>query len=131
MKRIFILVLLFVSYSAFCQYLYINNSFSEPLYVCVGYQTKINGWEGWVSHGWSRIIPGEKRAIVSLSNISHERVYVYAQTSREVVNKYQLRGSSVPMIVDLNHGFSIQNCFSDYVLVVQNGVGRRREERIP
>ena len=117
MKKIILLLLLFFSYNAYSQYLYINNSFSEPLYVCVSFQTKIDGWQGWVSQGWTRIIPGERKAIVALSNIFYEKVYVYAQTSREVVNKYQLRGSSVPMIVDLNHCFYIQNCFSDYVLV--------------
>lgn len=118
MKKLFFVILLSLSYSAIGQYLWIQNFFDEPMYVCVSYQTTTNGWTGWISQGWWKLIPGERKAVIPLSSISCNLIYVYSRTGRNSNNPIELVGKNhdFTMIIDLNNGFKIQNCFSEYVI---------------
>ena len=118
MRKIVLLGLLLISYNSFSQSIWIENLFDEPLYVCIGYHTSKDGWNGYVSQGWWRVIPGEKKAIVPISNINFYIVYVYACTKKQSDPSYQLisRDDEEFMYVNKDGSFVIKNCFSDYVV---------------
>ena len=118
MKHIFFVLLLLLSYSSIGQYLWVQNCFDEPMYVCVSYQTTTNGWTGWISQGWWKVIPGERKAVVPLSDISCNLIYVYSHNGSNCNIPIELVGKNhdMTMIIDSNNGFKIQNCFSEYVI---------------
>lgn len=118
-KIVFLGLLLLLSYNIFCQSIWIENRFNEPLYVCIGYHTNKDGWTGYVSEGWWRVIPGEKKAIVPISKIDVDIIYLYACTNTKEPSDpwYRLtdREYGENIYVNMDGPFVIKNCRSDYV----------------
>lgn len=118
MKKIVILgLLVLLSYNIFSQSIWIENRFNEPLYVCIAYHTSKDGWTGYVSEGWWRVIPGEKKAIVPISKIDFDIIYLYACNNEPSDPSYQLtdREYGEDIYVNMDGPFVIKNCRSDYV----------------
>jgi uncharacterized membrane protein len=109
-KTIFAFLILFMSIgSAYAQFA-VRNTSDKPIYVAYAKYESDSKYKGWVSHGWYKLIPGEKATLINWLNFSGGTVYVHAHSTD---GDYQW-GSDIYLVVDRDNAFSIKNCNLDY-----------------
>lgn len=98
----------------------IQNNTTEPLNICIMYYSEKDGFNGWVSEGWFKILPNEKRTVGTSISISKKGkgIYVYAKSldgKKEYYGKDGMaRNDNQAYAYVTNEIFNIKNCGYDY-----------------
>lgn len=89
---------------------YFKNSYSEPVYVAIGYYKSTREYKGWVTAGWYKVIPGERRKVLS-ETPPGDCVYYYAEST---VSSKRFEGKT-SLLVHPKESFTIINANKQYV----------------
>lgn len=99
----------FFSQWAFSQ-IFFRNNYSKPVLVSIGYFADSKDFSGFVSRGWYRVIPGEKKEILSYNPMA-QYIYYYAKAAD---GSEDFTGN-VKLLVNNNDAFTIKNANKAYV----------------
>jgi len=103
------LTLILTSFVAKSQ-VFFNNSYDEPVWVALAYYRDTKEYKGWVTKGWFKIAPGEKKEILSFNPMG-QYLYYYAQT-KDAKKKFEGKTS---LLVHPTDAFTIKNADKEYV----------------
>ena len=110
MKTLLSILFIAFSNSIFGQ-IYATNNTDEPIWVATVTYQKNGSFSGYVSNGWYKIIPGERKNCGGKLRDGDNTYYIHAHN--ESGSKW---GSEKYFAVDKVNAFSIQNCDMEYVL---------------
>lgn len=110
MKTLLSILFIAFSHSIFAQ-IYATNNTDEPIWVATVTYQKNGSFSGYVSNGWYKIIPGERKNCGGKLRDGDNTFYIHAHN--ESGSKW---GSEKYFAVDKVNAFSIQNCDMEYVL---------------
>lgn len=108
-KLILSLILILSAFFANAQ-VYFKNNYDEPLWVTLGYHVNTKEFEGWKTVGWFKVIPGEKKELLSF-NPSGQYLYYHAHTEGRVKSF----GGESNLLVHPVNAFKIKNADKEYV----------------
>lgn len=111
MKAILSILFIAFSTSIFAQ-IYVTNKTEEPIWVATVTYQKNSGFSGYVSNGWYKVIPGERKNCGGKLKDGDNTYYVHANNASGT----KTWGNESYFAVDKTDAFSIQNCDLDYVL---------------
>lgn len=63
---------------------YVKNNYDEPFLVTLAYYEKGSVYNGWITKGWLKVLPGEEKTILHY-NPTGKRIYYYAYSENEVI----------------------------------------------
>lgn len=106
-KTILLISIFFSAFLAKAQ-IYFNNSYNEPVWVSLAYYADTKEYKGWVTQGWFKVEPGEKKEVLSYNPMG-QLIYYYAQTTEK-----KFEGKSY-LLVDPSDAFTIKNADKEYV----------------
>ncbi len=110
MKSLLVYLFLLFTSSVFSQ-IFVTNRSSEPIWVAtVTYQNN-GSFSGYVSDGWYKIIPGERKSCGGKLHDGDNTYYVHAHSSGYT----KTWGSDNYFTVDKKKPFTIENCDMKYV----------------
>jgi hypothetical protein len=110
MKSLLVYLFLLFTSSVFSQ-IYVTNKSSEPIWVAtVTYQNN-SSFSGYVSNGWYKIIPGERKSCGGKLHGGDNTYYVHAHSSGYT----KIWGSDDYFTVNKKKPFTIENCDMKYV----------------
>lgn len=109
-KLILSIAILLSSYLTCRAQIYFNNNYDEPVWVSLAYFSDSKEYKGWVTKGWFKVEPGEKKEILSYNPMG-QFIYYYAQT-KDAAKKFEGKSS---LLVDPIEAFTIKNADKDYV----------------
>jgi hypothetical protein len=110
MKTIFTIIFISISTSFFAQ-IFVSNNSDEPIWVAtVTYQSNGN-FRGYVSSGWYKIIPGERKGCGGGLHDGDNTFYVHAHNA----DWTKTWGTENYFAVDKTNAFRIENCDMQYV----------------
>ncbi|MEN9304239.1 MAG: hypothetical protein RL264_2668 [Bacteroidota bacterium] len=112
-KSILILLFLLTSLKSFSQ-LKITNSAKEPLWICIAYKSKTSNFNGWVSEGWWKVIPGETTTLGNYKITNGENTFYFYAYYGSGDKKKQWGGDTYFAVS--SDAFKIINADKQYVL---------------
>ena len=110
MKTLLILIILTLTSLSLKSQIYFKNSYDEPVWVTLGFYSDTKEYKGWVTKGWYKVAPGEKKQILSYNPLS-QNIYYYAQT-KDAKKKFEGKAS---LLVHPTNSFTIKNADKEYV----------------
>jgi uncharacterized membrane protein len=112
MKKIFLLLFTcFLVFNSKAQ-IHVTNNASEPIWVAYAYYSSSDEFNGYVSTGWWKLIPGETKILGGFLKNGDNTYYISAHTA----NYSKKWGSEVQLAVNSVDAFKIDNCDKAYVL---------------
>ncbi len=114
MKKILIISSLILSFTIAKSQIYFKNNYSEPVWVSYVYYENTRKFDGWISNGWYKVVPGEKKMLLE-SNPFGRYVYYYAQSMANGKVKKAFDGKS-SFLIHPTDGFNIKNADKEYVM---------------
>jgi len=108
-KYALIFLLFFFSKGTFSQ-IYFRNNYSKPVLVSIGYLVDSKDFSGFVTRGWYRVIPGEKKEILSYNPMA-QFIYYYAKAA----DGSEDFSGNLKLLVNNNDAFTIRNANKSYV----------------
>ncbi len=111
MKRITTFLFIFATFNLFAQ-IYVTNRTNEPVWVSTVTYEKNNGFNGYVSNGWYKIIPGERKNCGGKLYGGENVYFVHAHTKGYA----RTWGNDHYFAVDKVNAFRIENCDMKYTL---------------
>lgn len=103
MKHLIIALIFFSSQNVKSQ-LFVQNDYSEPFKVAIGFYESGVMYKGWITKGWLEIQPGETKEVLHV-NPTKNKIYYYAfseQTNLEGQYKLLVHPDSTFRIKDAN-----------------------------
>jgi uncharacterized membrane protein len=110
MKKITLALLFAIGIFSVKAQIFFRNNYSKPVFVSVAYFAESKDFTGFVSKGWFRVIPGEKKEIVSYNPLS-QYVYYYAKACDGTEDF----PGNIKLLVNNKDGFTIKNANKSYV----------------
>lgn len=113
MKKIttlLILTLTLLTNRAFSQILFKNN-YSKPVFAALAWYQDTPEYKGWVSSGWYKVIPGERKEILTYKPLNGY-IYYYA---KEFDSDLEFTGNNA-FIIHPTEAFRIKNANQQYVI---------------
>lgn len=89
---------------------FFKNSYDEPVWVVIGYYSDTKEYKGWVTKGWYKVSPGERKEILSFNPMG-QYLYYYAQT-KDAQKKFE---GKTNLLVHPTDAFNIKNADKEYV----------------
>lgn len=103
------LTLILTSFVAKSQ-VFFKNSYDEPVWVSLAYYSSTKEYKGWVTKGWVKIAPGEKKEILKFNPMG-QYLYYYAETKG---TKKKFEGKTI-FLAHPSDAFIIKNADKEYV----------------
>jgi hypothetical protein len=110
MKTLLLILFIAFSNSIFAQ-IYATNKTDEPIWVATVTYQKNGSFSGYVSNGYYKIIPGERKNCGGKLRDGDNTYYIHAHNASG--GKW---GTEKYFAVDKENAFTIQNCDMEYVL---------------
>ena len=109
-KVILTIAIFFATFLTTKAQVFFNNNYSEPVWVSLAYFSNSKEYKGWVTKGWFKIEPGEKKEILSY-NPTGQFLYYYAQT-KDATKKFE---GKTNLLAHPSDAFVIKNADKEYV----------------
>lgn len=109
-KIILTIAVFFATFLTTKAQIYFNNNYSEPVWVALAYPVDSKEYKGWVSTGWFKVEPGEKKSILNV-NPNGQYIYYYAQT-KDAAKKFE---GEANLLCNPFDAFTIKNADKQYV----------------
>lgn len=88
--------------------IYLSNNTKEPVWVSIAMYYNQKTYKGWISQGWWKVSPNEKKIISGFIGENDIFCYYAYSTSKQYTGVSNI-------LVDPINKFSIKNCTMDYV----------------
>ncbi len=109
-KSILTIAILFAALLTTRAQIYFQNNYDKPVWVAIGYYMSSSDYKGWVTSGWHKVEPGDKKEVLGYDP-EDENIYYYAQT-KGGAQKFEGQYS---LLVDPKDAFTVKNADKPYV----------------